>query len=415
MIIQNVISDLLYEPSREDVERLLSDLDNKNLEDLKPDLHKKVTLCLSYISLNSKYDSELIGNALDKFICFSNDPDGIVDWLISTLKPMLLKLPGHIGRQNNNNIFKGIKPNFGTSLREEEIISTWKKKGGLRSIPLFYVVLCYLNRAHLSQNISWIIPGILNLLDDTSDIANIKLQGVLLLRTFAERCFINQEADKWITFQQTGIYDLTISLIRNMCFYLPPSYKAEETQLVWEYVFPAINALNIAQSCSDDEQYKKYTSMFLADVVLTIALPRVADTYEGLASYLLDYLTSSFGALGSTSLLHLSRTIYVLGEYFVRSPFFTTSEVLMRKTFVLLDTLVQIIPVERVVAHKYDFLSLLLIGFDKCQYEGALSDNNLTMLRSSLKLLSSKASVSDNDIKALVQRRPKFRLLFDAI
>lgn len=378
----------------------LQELCKEPIDRLPRDVLLPLVLNLSYLTLNAGIVGQLSIEAVHELItkgCV--DDDEVIDWLIEKLQPLLLRTEDR--RLNTKR--SGLRPSVGMSFKEDEARRVWKESGGIKSIPLFYVILLHLRHHKVSSQLWWITPGILNLLDDTTDLFGIKLRGVLLLRTFLENSFHDEE--HWISFSDTGLFELYEPILLNMCYYLPPAYSPTDSLKVWREVFPTLNSLYSLQFRGREIICRKYQGKFLSEFLLQQAIPRINLTNEALAEYTLDTLTSLVKILGTSTLYHLSRIIYTLGEYLVKDPFFTAFEVLLKKTLDALEAIVAVCPPERLQAHKFDFLALILIGFDKCKQEGKLTDPLKLDFRRLLKSLEAKGCDYSLDKKEVLKHK----------
>ncbi|CAR26392.1 ZYRO0B08624p [Zygosaccharomyces rouxii] len=357
----------------DDLRQTCSHLRDHATDDVNTSL--QVIQCLSYFTMDKEPRGskclETIKIVVDKLTNDTNwSYDELLTWLIDRLRPLLLRTK-ESSRQSNKNENNALKPKVGQSYKEDEQRQAWRNEGGLKSIPFFYVVLFNLKNRHVSSNLWWITPGILNILDDTTDIVGVKLKGVILLRVFLENCFEDQK--NWVSFSDLGLYELYSPILWNLCYYLPPSYDSNTSLSILQTVFPTLNSLYRLQFISSDLKYKYHLGKFLSEILLQNLIPRVNFISEPLTAYALDVCCRCVRILGVSSAVHLQRMIYVLGEYLVRNPFFTAFDSLMDNTLSLIHTMIVECPAERVVAHKYDFYGLLLISFGKCKQEGKLT------------------------------------------
>lgn len=345
----------------------LREICDLRLEELPHDVVTDVVLSLSYLALEEGDIGKLSLESVDRLINRDQSlKDQIVDSLIDSVQPLLLRT--EVQRDVKR---PGLRPSTGFSFKADESRRKWKQSGGAKSIPLFYVILLHLSHRKLSENLWWITPGILNLLDDTSDLVGIKLRGVLLLRTFLENVF--QDDKSWISFEETGLFKLYEPILKNMCYYLPPVHSAEECIMVWKEVFPTLDALYQLQFKKRPAEYRKRLGDFMSELILQQVIPRINMTSEMLAIFILETLKDQLQKLGQTTLYYLSRIIYTLGEYLVRDPFITSFGEVLDKVIACLEVLLSVCPPDRVAAHKYDFLALLAIILDKCKQEGKLT------------------------------------------
>ncbi|GAV52371.1 hypothetical protein ZYGR_0AG03620 [Zygosaccharomyces rouxii] len=339
----------------------------------------EVIQCLSYFTMDKEPRGSKCLETIKTVVgILTNDTnwsyDELLSYLIDRLRPLLLRT-NETARQSSKDEDSALKPKIGLSYKEDEQRQTWRKQGGLKSIPFFYVVLINLKNRHVSSNLWWITPGILNILDDTTDIVSVKLKGVILLRVFLENCFEDQK--NWVSFSDLGLYELYSPILWNLCYYLPPSYDSSTSLKILQTVFPTLNSLYRLQFISSDLKYKYHVGKFLSEILLQNLIPRINFISEPLTAYVLETCCQSVRILGVSSAVHLQRMIYVLGEYLVRNPFFTAFDSLVDYTLNLIHTMIVECPAERVIAHKYDFYGLLLISFGKCKQEGKLTQGIL--------------------------------------
>ncbi|AQZ18388.1 TTI2 (YJR136C) [Zygosaccharomyces parabailii] len=364
----------------------------------------KVLQCLAYFALDASPKSvlclETFKRVLDILIATEQlGRDEILDWFVDELRPLL----PCIKHNENVSASNALKPGIGISYKEDAQREEWRKRGGLKSIPLFYVVLLHLKNKDISSNLWWITPGILNILDDTNDIEGVKLKGVFLLRVFLEHCFDDQR--KWVSFSDLGLFELYRPILLNMCYYLPPSYDSNTSLKVLQTVFPALMALYRLQFGDGSLNYKHHLGKFLSEIILQILIPRVNLTHESLTEYALDIVCQIIQIQKESSAVHLQRIIYVLGEYLVRNPFFTAFSSLLHGTLNVITALIRYCPKERIVAHKYDFLGLLLIIFEKCQQEGMLTPTTLEKLQTLRLSLEAAGCDFDADKREILIRK----------
>ncbi|QLG73057.1 hypothetical protein HG535_0E01410 [Zygotorulaspora mrakii] len=337
---------------------------------------------LSYKSLNDNGVGELVIRTLKTLL--SNSQVNICEDLISRLVPMLprIKVKDDAGTSTSLN------PQLGMSLGDDEARRTWRMNGGLKSIPFMYAVLFNLKHSQVSSNLWWITPGILNILDDTTDLLNIRLKGVLLVRTFLEECFDDEK--HWISFHDTGLYALYEPILFNMCYSLPPGYSSQDSLAIWKVVFPSLNVLYRLQFKHNDTAYRHHLGKLLSQLLLQNVIPRINLTDENLTLFALQAIVVIIKCLDTAIVSHFQRIVYTLGEYLIRNAFFTAFSTLMNGTLDVISALIDVCPSERLLAHKYDILAMILITFEKCQTEGKLTDDLVTRLKDMVQLLESK-------------------------
>ncbi|QLQ79982.1 hypothetical protein HG537_0C06310 [Torulaspora globosa] len=362
----------------------LAEICDLRIEELPQEVITDLVLSLSYLSLDQDGIGKLSLKTIDRLINRDESwRDQIVDSLIESVQPMLLRTEVQRDVQR-----PGLRPNTGFSFKEDESRRKWKQNGGMKSIPLIYVILLHLSHRRLSGNLWWITPGILNLLDDTTDLVGIKLRGVLLLRTFLQNVF--QDDEHWVSFKDTGLFKLYEPILKNMCYYLPPVHSAEECITVWKEVFPTLDALYLLQFKESSAEYRINLGDFMSELILQQMIPRINMTSEPLAIFMLETLKDQLQKLGETSLYYLSRVIYTLGEYLVRDPFVTAFGEILDRIIACLEVLLSVCPPDRIAAHKYDFLALIAILWDKCKQEGKLTAPLADKFRLLVRTLKSK-------------------------
>ncbi|CAD6633109.1 XXYS1_4_G0011400.mRNA.1.CDS.1 [Saccharomyces cerevisiae] len=370
---------------------------------------------LSYHSISPGIDIQINTDVLQTIDYYfqrnKNEHDKIICVLISKLQPLLLKRKSNFELKEQRNL--GLKPTLGMSLKEDNLMQAWVSQGGLKGIPLFYVILLHLKRRDISTNLSWIIPGILNILDDTTDIRTIKLRGVLLLQTLLNHTFMNEINDsKWIQFSSTGLFPLFEKTLINMCYFLPPSYNADETIAIWRVVFPTIQSLYRVEFLDNYTKYQYHLEKFMSEIILQNIIPRASLAYENLTLYALECTINILRLQREGSVVHLQRLIFVLGEYIVRNPFYTTFPRLISKTLSVVSTLIKVCPNERIVAHRFDILSLILVTYDKCSQEDALNESILQQCKETISWLLNRDCAMGEQLSTL-SKQPRFQLLFE--
>lgn len=370
---------------------------------------------LSYHSISTGVDIQINTDVLQTIDYYfqrnKSEHDEIMCVLISKLQPLLLKRKSNFELKEQRNL--GLKPKLGMSLKEDNLMQAWVSQGGLKGIPLFYVILLHLKRRDISTNLSWIIPGILNILDDTTDIRRIKLRGVLLLQTLLNHTFMNETNDsKWIQFSSTGLFPLFEKTLINMCYFLPPSYNADETIAIWRVVFPTIQSLYKVEFLDNYTKYQYHLEKFMSEIILQNIIPRASLAYENLTLYALECTMNILRLQREGSVVHLQRLIFVLGEYIVRNPFYTTFPKLISKTLSVVSTLIKVCPNERIVAHRFDILSLILVTYDKCSQEDALNESILQQCKETISWLLNCDCAMGEQLSTL-SKQPRFQLLFE--
>ncbi|CAB4256497.1 similar to Saccharomyces cerevisiae YJR136C TTI2 Putative protein of unknown function [Maudiozyma barnettii] len=370
----------------------------------------KVLKCVSYYSLHPDLPTKR--KIINYFEKYSSDSDGLMNYLIDELKPMLLR--SNSSRRKMANVHTGLNPTLGFSFEEDTFITGWKANGGLKGIPLFYMVLRHLNKSQISVNLNWIIPGIMNMLDNTSELKMIKMKGVLLLKTFLLYCFESNESTtgNWISFKQTGVFEMVDPILKNMCYFLPPSYNEHDSLDILEEVYDTLIVL-YKRGLNNGMMKRKLGTVLLSDIILRHTLPRIGIKYEALLQFQLDSVERIIDILDDNTVIHLQRIIYTFGEYIIRDPFLTTikNNNILPKIIDVFNKIVNICPEERIQAHKYDFVAAVCIIFQKYDSEGGVSVELLNDLGKFLDNLVVKGCNLDDIITPLMKENPQFKEL----
>ncbi|AEY94984.1 FABL075Wp [Eremothecium gossypii FDAG1] len=380
----------------------------------KEELHNAAQY-LAYYSMSERVKQSTIDQCIQIFKEIMTDE--LLDHLIQQLQPMLLRTNNSrttaAGRFKKETATK-LKPQLGFGIENENAVSAWKRSGGLRSIPLFYVVLSVLKHESISSNLWWISPGILNLLDESDDIEKVKLPAVKLLRRFLE-CTIDVSDAVHFSFAATGLFAVYQPILVGLCHQIPPIIEARQSQIIWNTAYPTILALYRVQYANEGPEYKAELGQIFSELVLQLALPKVSMDHLELTNTLLDYTIQTLELLGAFSVRYLQRSIYVLGEYIVRNPFLTLFPPLVEKTLDTLAKLAEVCPPERVCAHRYDFLACLLITYEKCSTEDVLPDSTLDRIHRLAQLLRAAGCDFARDRVTLLERNPDFERVLDRI
>lgn len=314
------------------------------------------------------HKAQLAQHSIDIVIKLVNDKETMVNELIRRLKPHLL-------RTNNSNnklqkkMYAGLNPKIGLSFKEDEQVSRWKADGGIKYMGLFSLILQILPQDQVSVNLWWIIAGILNLLDDTSDLKRVKLTGVKLLDIFIRHGF--QDANR-LSFKATGLFKLCEPILSNMCYYGPPSFDDNTSLQVWSIVFPLMQLLYKTEYKDNDRLYHRMITKLASDVILRNMIPRLGLKHEELLLFQLDSLLELLQQLKGYMVTRLQRIVYTLGECIIKDPYFTLFDRTMLKTIQVITKCVEVMPLERTQAHKYNYWGLALLIARKCQQEGKL-------------------------------------------
>lgn len=367
-----------------------------------------ITKCIAFFSTHP--DEETSQAAISYVAERIYQDTAVLDDLINALKPSLLGFGAKSKHQKASQ--PGLNPKLGFSFDEDETKRAWKENGGLKSIALFYIVLLNLKRNMVSVNLQWIIPGIMNLLDDSTDLLNIKLNGVMLLKTFVDSCFdeFKSEETQWISFQQTGIFGMVEPILVNMCYFLPPSHNSSE--VVLENVYECLISL-YGRNFDTTEMKQHLGSTLLSKVILQYTIPKLGIKYEGILEYLISTTTRIIELLDSDSVLYMQRIIYTYGEYIIRDPFVTTLKncEIMPSIIEMFVKLVTVCPSDRVNVHGLDFLAIVLITYQKYTTEGGIDSILLERLRKFLALLKSGGCDFDDACIEVLKVNPMMSVL----
>lgn len=374
--------------SREDLTEICSVIQDIDVPSISKSTVVETVQHLSYRSLDEDECGKIAVQSIETLI----DRSGldITDDLISRLIPMLPRID-----RNTDKKMAGLNPQFGLSFEEDEARQIWKANGGTKCLPLFYVILLHLKHQNVSSNLWWMTPGLLNILDDSTDLLGVRLKGVLLLKIFLEKCFVDDE--HWISFHDTGLYALYEPILLSMCYCLPPGYSSKDSLAIWRIVFPTLNSIYSLQFKRNQLAYQHHLGNFLSQLLLQNVIPRINITDEKLTEFALETLIKIIKTLKVSIVAHLQRIIYTLGEYMVRNAFFTAFTSLVDKTIEVFSTLIEECPTGRINAHKYDLLAIILITFEKCQKEGKMTGELTLRLRQLIINLECKGCNLTND------------------
>ncbi|AGO10380.1 AaceriABL075Wp [[Ashbya] aceris (nom. inval.)] len=388
------------------------------LEELTPistEVQYKAAQCVAYYSMSEHLERSTKDHCMQ--ILKGIMTDELLDHLIQQLQPMLLRTKNTrttaAGRLKKDTTTK-LKPQLGFGMENEHEICAWKKSGGLRSIPLFFVVLSFLKHEHISSNLWWISPGILNLLDESEDIEHVKLPAVKLLHRFLE-CTVDITDTAHFSFAATGLFAVYEPILVGLCHQIPPLVDARQSLLIWSTAYPALLALYRVQYGPEGPEYKVHLGQLFSELILQLALPKVSMDHLELTTMLLDYTMQMIQLLGEFSVRYLQRSIYVVGEYIIRNPFLTLFQPLLEKALEMLAKLAEVCPPERVCAHRYDFLACLLITYEKCSTEDVLPDSTLNHIYRLAQLLRAAGCDFARDRATLLERNPDFERVLDSI
>ncbi|SCU80708.1 LANO_0B00936g1_1 [Lachancea nothofagi CBS 11611] len=362
----------------------------------------KSIICISYYCLENKYKPDLMKRCLD---CACQELDeSSLSLIIEDLRSMLVQIKN--SQVSNEGRFKdqemlALNSNKGFNFAEDKIRSDWHEGGGRRSIPLFFMVLSQLKHRDISSNLWWITPGILNLMDDTSDLEGIKLGGVVLLRQFLTQT-IDLNDTVHFNFTNTGLAKVFEPILTSLWYHFPPSTDPQLTEKIWETVFTTLIPLYQVEYSQNRSLYYKSVSKFLSEIILQATLPRVATEYPELTLKVLKFVDTTIDILKERSVAHLQRLIYVLGEFLIRNGYITLFMPLVHQIVLTLTKLVVVCSRSRIVGHKYDLLACVTILSEKCFSEGTLDDETSAQFHAFVNLLKSKGCSWNQDERQLL-------------
>lgn len=389
---------------------LLSKIINIKSSDIDSDIRFEVVKCLSYYSLNGNLEiTNQTINTINGY--FKDCGDGLLSYLINELKPMLLRSEANLRTMNKEH--SGLKPKLGFSLKEDELKKSWKENGGMKSIPLFYVILLNLPQSEVSVNLKWIIPGILNILDDTSDLLNIKLKGVVLLRAFLLNCF-NKESDNWISFNQIGMFPMVEPILLNLCYFMPPSYSESKSLTILNTVYDTL--IILYQKYFNEKEMKQHLGKnFLSTIILQHTIPKIGIKHELLLKFIIRAIRRITIIMDVSIVMYLQRIIYIIGECIVRDPFLTTmnDETVLIDIVDMFNILIDKCPDIRIQCHKYDLLTIIVIIFQKHELEGKSYDALYVKLRGLIQQLRDKGCDLTEDVSVLLKEKSELKKLLN--
>ncbi|SCU92450.1 LAFA_0F10616g1_1 [Lachancea sp. 'fantastica'] len=329
--------------------------------------------------------------------------------IIQDLRPMLLQVKN--SRLSEQGRFKqqelsGLNPKKGLAFKEDEIRSNWAQQGGTRTVSLFYVVLGQLKIKDVSSNLGWIVPGILNLMDDTSDLEGIKLQGAVLLERFLTET-VGFSSQPQFDFSGTGLFKVFEPILTSMWYHFPQSTDPNLTKKIWGTVFPTLIALYRVEFITRPELLYENVSKFLSEVLLQVTLPRIAISYPDLTIDTVDRVGACVQILGERSVIHLQRAIHVFGDYLIRSVQIQDLKNILHSVFTVLKAFIDNCPKDRVIAHRYNLLACALVACERTLTEQKLQeDENVQReCRSLIKALEVKGVVWTEEERQLMKSR----------
>ncbi|SCV99336.1 LAFE_0A00914g1_1 [Lachancea fermentati] len=394
-----------FQPDSSEIKKVC-DLVTSSQDWMTPELQADVLRSISYFVLDNKIEQntrDLCSDTISNLITRDT-----LQNFITSLTPMLMQIKSKYVSAAGR--FKSLpsmtlKPTIGFTANEDKIREDWLASGGIRGISLFFVTLKHMEHRDISSNLWWITPGILNIMDDTTDLLRIRLKGAVLLDCFLGTTYDSTDTAQF-DFSTTGLFDVYYGCLRSMWYLLPPSTNSKITEQVWKIVFPAMLSLFKAQFASEDLLYSNQINKFLSEILLQGTLPRVAPDHVELTIDLLRYIQVVLQILGLRSAVHMQRLIYTVGEFIIRNPFITLFVPLIHETVTTLSEMVKVCPEVRVAAHKYDLLGGVFILYLKCRSEGKLDTQTLHFLRDYTRLLQAAGcKLSPEDLEMIKERQ----------
>lgn len=152
-------------------------------------------------------------------------------------------------------------------------------------------------------------------------------------------------------------------------------YTEKESLSTMQIAYPTLIKLYSTQFKKDTRMYKRKISEILTELLLQNVIPRLDLKYDTLIIFSLQIMKQLITILQGQSIIHLQRIIYCLGEYIVKTPFLTLYKPLIISVLDVLQTLIHECAPERIIAHKYDILTILIIIYEKCSREGIMDDD----------------------------------------
>ncbi|SCV01692.1 LAME_0G17876g1_1 [Lachancea meyersii CBS 8951] len=363
-----VESSIKFSPSSSELKTACTDLINC-FNDLDNAERLRSLKSLGYFCL----DYEILPEVRDRCqYCFSEVMHkDLLAIVIQDLRQMLLQVKNsQLSEQGRLKVQNKLvlNPKKGLAFAEDKIRSDWAENGGERAVSLFYAVLGELRPKDVSSNLGWIVPGILNLMDDTSDLEGIKLQGVVLLNHFLKKS-LDIQSEQRFDFASTGLTTVFEPILTSMWYHFPQSTEPGLTKKIWGTVFPALMSLYRAEYFSRPELLRESVSRFLGETLLQVTVPRISADYMDLTIDTVNRVGSCLDVLGEKSVIHMQRILYVFGEYLICNVFITDFRPLLPSVLAVLTGLVEKCARDRVIAHKYNLLTCALVMCERCYAE----------------------------------------------
>lgn len=313
-----------------------------------------------------KVNHEVLG-AIDYIWGNIEDPLMFHRELVGKLKPNLPPIQKKISKNGKfQPINRGLNPQLSFNQNGENVMKLWLQRQSWKCYGLFYLVLSKIPSSEVSSSLNWIIPGILNLLDDTEDLKGIKLVGVVLLNKWLD-CYGD---DRWLQFSQIGIYDIIEPILFNMLHLVPPLYSMEDTLQIWEILYPTILHLYRVQFDGNKRKYDIQLQILISKNILQYSIPHCELKWDKLSEYQLVQLKELVVEIGESSVILVTRIIYTLGEILVKSPYITLFPNIMHAVLQVVQVLIEVVPEERITSHRFDIIGLVVILSKKCSEEG---------------------------------------------
>ncbi|CEP60980.1 Tti2p LALA0_S02e04060g [Lachancea lanzarotensis] len=363
---------------------------------------------VSYFCLSPQISPQLKNECESCFRAVLNEES--LATIIDDIRPMLLQVKNsRISEQGRLRQQEALilNPKKGLVFEEDDIRSKWAQVGGKRTISLFYVVLGQLRTKDVSSNLGWIVPGILNLMDDTSDLEGIKLQGVLLLKRFLSET-VGYSYQPQFDFSSTGLVKAFEPILTSMWYHFPQSTDPVLTKKIWDTVFPTLIALYRVEYSSRPQQLSENVSKFLSEVLLQVTIPRIAMDYPDLTIDTLKRIETCVQILREKSVIHLQRVIHVSGEYLICNVHIRNLKHIAHSVVSVLEAFIEECPTDRIIAHRYNLLACALVMCERSFAEEKLQGEEVYIeCRSLIKALNSKGVVWTDEERQTVNGRAK--------
>ncbi|SSD59936.1 uncharacterized protein SCODWIG_01697 [Saccharomycodes ludwigii] len=349
-----------------------------------------------------EYGDDTIDNSIIK-----KQPDECIKWIIlhisnsSNRKNHNITYNGRarLARTGNRSLINALLPRKGFQSDDEKSEENLIKYLNTRLYHMI-IELMKLKTKDLGSNLGWITPVIFQFIDSTN--YKIKILGINLLS------FFSQLIDDKV-FQNSGLIEVYKETLVNICYYLPPFTKPTETLQLFSVLYPCYLKI-IRKNGIDSTIFFRDLKTFYSRIILQNTLPRISNLDPCIAIFVLKYVTENLWEMpeffqNENMCINITRSIYTIGQYYVRNPFITVDPTLLKYTINFIEKLIFKSKKSLVIAHKYDFIACYIILYEKCDRENI---PNIDDLRNILKLLSDKGAGLDNlDMEKISKERGK--------